>query len=210
MFDWDINAVFVLHPGTLSESSMKFLLLNPAVHFAQVLKECRAVIIAGGTMQPVRCFESSRDKQGRHSLCLIILKRGLWRFQTSNKSCCFPQEWERSASQSFRVVSGPFYNIAVLCGVFLLVFFMICPLYFLVFLINISVCRFLMYIIINSELRGVNLTQVIDVVDYIITSGVTRNRWWYKLTFLEISQESTRSVGCVLSIIFHISADMHI
>uniref|UniRef100_A0A3Q3M353 ATP-dependent DNA helicase DDX11 n=1 Tax=Mastacembelus armatus TaxID=205130 RepID=A0A3Q3M353_9TELE len=43
--------------GTLSESSIKFLLLNPAVHFAQVLKECRAVIIAGGTMQPVSDFK---------------------------------------------------------------------------------------------------------------------------------------------------------
>uniref|UniRef100_A0A3P9NF89 DEAD/H (Asp-Glu-Ala-Asp/His) box helicase 11 n=1 Tax=Poecilia reticulata TaxID=8081 RepID=A0A3P9NF89_POERE len=43
--------------GTLSESSVKFLLLNPAVHFAQVLKECRAVIIAGGTMQPVSDFK---------------------------------------------------------------------------------------------------------------------------------------------------------
>ncbi|XP_053175106.1 ATP-dependent DNA helicase DDX11 [Scomber japonicus] len=48
----------VLHrQGTLSESSVKFLLLNPAVHFAQVLKECRAVIIAGGTMQPVSDFK---------------------------------------------------------------------------------------------------------------------------------------------------------
>uniref|UniRef100_A0AAX7V306 Helicase ATP-binding domain-containing protein n=1 Tax=Astatotilapia calliptera TaxID=8154 RepID=A0AAX7V306_ASTCA len=38
-------------------SSVKFLLLNPAVHFAQVLEECRAVIIAGGTMQPVSDFK---------------------------------------------------------------------------------------------------------------------------------------------------------
>uniref|UniRef100_A0A8D3C6M0 DEAD/H (Asp-Glu-Ala-Asp/His) box helicase 11 n=1 Tax=Scophthalmus maximus TaxID=52904 RepID=A0A8D3C6M0_SCOMX len=41
----------------LNSSSVKFLLLNPAVHFAQVLKECRAVIIAGGTMQPVSDFK---------------------------------------------------------------------------------------------------------------------------------------------------------
>ncbi|XP_061677996.1 ATP-dependent DNA helicase DDX11 isoform X2 [Syngnathoides biaculeatus] len=48
----------VLHrQGNLSESSIKFLLLNPAVHFSQVLKECRAVIIAGGTMQPVSDFK---------------------------------------------------------------------------------------------------------------------------------------------------------
>uniref|UniRef100_A0A665VJA8 ATP-dependent DNA helicase DDX11 n=1 Tax=Echeneis naucrates TaxID=173247 RepID=A0A665VJA8_ECHNA len=39
------------------EGSVKFLLLNPAVHFAQVLKECRAVVIAGGTMQPVSDFK---------------------------------------------------------------------------------------------------------------------------------------------------------
>uniref|UniRef100_UPI0037E969B7 ATP-dependent DNA helicase DDX11 isoform X2 n=1 Tax=Semicossyphus pulcher TaxID=241346 RepID=UPI0037E969B7 len=49
--------VVVHKQGALSESSVKFLLLNPAVHFAQVLKECRAVIIAGGTMQPVSDFK---------------------------------------------------------------------------------------------------------------------------------------------------------
>ncbi|XP_061630214.1 ATP-dependent DNA helicase DDX11 [Phyllopteryx taeniolatus] len=49
--------VVIHRQGNLSESSVKFLLLNPAVHFAQVLKECRAVIIAGGTMQPVSDFK---------------------------------------------------------------------------------------------------------------------------------------------------------
>uniref|UniRef100_A0A8C7RUQ2 ATP-dependent DNA helicase DDX11 n=1 Tax=Oncorhynchus mykiss TaxID=8022 RepID=A0A8C7RUQ2_ONCMY len=48
----------VLHTqGNVAVSSMKFLLLNPAVHFSQVLKDCRAVIIAGGTMQPVSDFK---------------------------------------------------------------------------------------------------------------------------------------------------------
>ncbi|KAI4824927.1 hypothetical protein KUCAC02_020640 [Chaenocephalus aceratus] len=49
--------VVVQRQGTVSESSVKFLLLNPAVHFAQVLEQCRAVIIAGGTMQPVSDFK---------------------------------------------------------------------------------------------------------------------------------------------------------
>ncbi|XP_075408332.1 ATP-dependent DNA helicase DDX11 isoform X1 [Tenrec ecaudatus] len=48
--------VILSRQGTLSQSSLKFLLLNPAVHFAQVVKECRAVVIAGGTMQPVSDF----------------------------------------------------------------------------------------------------------------------------------------------------------
>nr|XP_003468022.2 ATP-dependent DNA helicase DDX11-like [Cavia porcellus] len=42
--------------GSLSQSSLKFLLLNPAVQFAQVMEECRAVVIVGGTMQPVSDF----------------------------------------------------------------------------------------------------------------------------------------------------------
>ncbi|XP_074489242.1 ATP-dependent DNA helicase DDX11 [Sebastes fasciatus] len=49
--------VVVHRQGTLSESSVKFLMLNPAVHFAQVLKQCRAVIVTGGTMQPVSDFK---------------------------------------------------------------------------------------------------------------------------------------------------------
>uniref|UniRef100_UPI00398E4C92 ATP-dependent DNA helicase DDX11 n=1 Tax=Pristiophorus japonicus TaxID=55135 RepID=UPI00398E4C92 len=49
--------VVVQRQGTVSQSSLKFLLLNPAVHFAEVVKECRAVVIAGGTMQPVADFK---------------------------------------------------------------------------------------------------------------------------------------------------------
>ncbi|XP_053111257.1 ATP-dependent DNA helicase DDX11 isoform X2 [Hemicordylus capensis] len=48
--------VILTRQGALAQSSLKFLLLNPAVHFSKVLKECRAVIIAGGTMQPVADF----------------------------------------------------------------------------------------------------------------------------------------------------------
>ena len=51
----------------LAESSVKFLLLNPAVHFAQVLRECRAVIIAGGTMQPVKSSSPHPPPQITHS-----------------------------------------------------------------------------------------------------------------------------------------------
>nr|XP_015208707.1 PREDICTED: probable ATP-dependent RNA helicase DDX11 [Lepisosteus oculatus] len=48
----------VIHKqGVLAQSSVKFLLLNPAIHFAAVLRDCRAVIVAGGTMQPVSDFK---------------------------------------------------------------------------------------------------------------------------------------------------------
>ena len=45
--------VIYLSTGRLSCSSLKFLLLNPAVHFTSVVREARAVVVAGGTMQPV-------------------------------------------------------------------------------------------------------------------------------------------------------------
>ncbi|XP_070554012.1 ATP-dependent DNA helicase DDX11-like isoform X2 [Ptychodera flava] len=41
----------------LSQSSIKFLLLNPAVHFSEIVEQCKAMVIAGGTMQPVSEFK---------------------------------------------------------------------------------------------------------------------------------------------------------
>ncbi|CAH2276371.1 ATP-dependent DNA helicase DDX11 isoform X2 [Pelobates cultripes] len=49
--------VIIQQQGTVAQSTLKFLMLNPAVHFAEVLKECRSVIIAGGTMQPISDFK---------------------------------------------------------------------------------------------------------------------------------------------------------
>ncbi|KAI7802478.1 ATP-dependent DNA helicase DDX11 isoform X1 [Triplophysa rosa] len=49
--------VVIQRQACLAQSSLKFLLLNAAVHFAQIVQESRAVIIAGGTMQPVTDFK---------------------------------------------------------------------------------------------------------------------------------------------------------
>ncbi|XP_073506396.1 ATP-dependent DNA helicase DDX11 [Phyllobates terribilis] len=49
--------VLVQLEGSVARSRLKFLMLNPAVHFAEVLQDCRSVIIAGGTMQPVSDFK---------------------------------------------------------------------------------------------------------------------------------------------------------
>ena len=40
-------------PVVPGQSKLKYLQLNPAVYFSSVLEEARAVVIAGGTMQPV-------------------------------------------------------------------------------------------------------------------------------------------------------------
>ena len=49
----DNSRVSVTLSGQLATSSFRFLLLNPTVHFEEIVRECRAVVVAGGTMQPV-------------------------------------------------------------------------------------------------------------------------------------------------------------
>ncbi|XP_045596543.2 ATP-dependent DNA helicase DDX11 [Procambarus clarkii] len=38
------------------KSSIKYLVLNPASHFHDIVKQCRSIIVAGGTMRPVSEF----------------------------------------------------------------------------------------------------------------------------------------------------------
>ncbi|CAL8296622.1 unnamed protein product, partial [Boreogadus saida] len=96
--------VVVHRQGTLSESSVKFLLLNPAVHFAQVLTECRAVIIAGGTMQPsVEVSLSEAPRRAPTELAVVCMLDGReyqngqqWTPQSDPCSTCTCQEGEVS------------------------------------------------------------------------------------------------------------------
>ncbi|XP_022825597.1 ATP-dependent DNA helicase DDX11 [Spodoptera litura] len=37
---------------------LKYLLLNPAEHFSEVVRQCRSVIVAGGTMEPISEFQA--------------------------------------------------------------------------------------------------------------------------------------------------------
>ncbi|XP_066286336.1 ATP-dependent DNA helicase DDX11-like isoform X2 [Branchiostoma lanceolatum] len=49
--------VVINKQARLSQSSLRFLLLNPALHFMDIVRQARAVIMAGGTMQPVSEFK---------------------------------------------------------------------------------------------------------------------------------------------------------
>ncbi|KAK2578682.1 hypothetical protein KPH14_012170 [Odynerus spinipes] len=48
--------IIVIPGSTVGQGIVKFLLLNPAAHFHDVVTETRAVILAGGTMEPVSEF----------------------------------------------------------------------------------------------------------------------------------------------------------
>ncbi|XP_011505013.1 PREDICTED: probable ATP-dependent RNA helicase DDX11 [Ceratosolen solmsi marchali] len=49
--------IFVVSESTIGEGCLKFLLLNPAAHFSDIVQEARAVILAGGTMEPMSEFK---------------------------------------------------------------------------------------------------------------------------------------------------------
>lgn len=54
--DRDGRIVLTRHT-LLKESTLKFLQMNPAVHFKDVLSQARSIVVAGGTMQPVEEFK---------------------------------------------------------------------------------------------------------------------------------------------------------
>ncbi|KAL0127028.1 hypothetical protein PUN28_005395 [Cardiocondyla obscurior] len=48
--------VCILPGTTIGQGIMKFLLLNPAAHFYDVVRDARSVVLAGGTMEPMSEF----------------------------------------------------------------------------------------------------------------------------------------------------------
>ncbi|XP_015115982.1 ATP-dependent DNA helicase DDX11 [Diachasma alloeum] len=48
--------IFVIPGRTLGQGVIKFLLMNPAAHFHDIVKEARSIILAGGTMEPISEF----------------------------------------------------------------------------------------------------------------------------------------------------------
>ncbi|XP_076635339.1 ATP-dependent DNA helicase DDX11 [Colletes latitarsis] len=48
--------ILVVPGSTVGQSFIKFLLLNPAAHFHDIVQDARAVILAGGTMAPMNEF----------------------------------------------------------------------------------------------------------------------------------------------------------
>ncbi|GFT17894.1 hypothetical protein NPIL_177951 [Nephila pilipes] len=48
--------ILVNKTSSLEQSSLKFLHLNPALHFKDIVQEARSIVLAGGTMQPVSEF----------------------------------------------------------------------------------------------------------------------------------------------------------
>ncbi|KPI91284.1 Putative ATP-dependent RNA helicase DDX11-like protein 8 [Papilio xuthus] len=51
------NGRVLIQRGEDNTSHLKYLLLNTAEHFADVVSQCRSVILAGGTMEPISEFQ---------------------------------------------------------------------------------------------------------------------------------------------------------
>ncbi|CAL1284082.1 unnamed protein product [Larinioides sclopetarius] len=55
-FPTNDGRILIHKESSMESSSLKFLHLNPASHFQDVVKEARAIVVAGGTMQPISEF----------------------------------------------------------------------------------------------------------------------------------------------------------
>ena len=49
--------ILVSTQGTLAKSTIKYILMNPASQFTDLVRDCRSIIVAGGTMQPISEFK---------------------------------------------------------------------------------------------------------------------------------------------------------
>ena len=50
--------------STVGGATVKYCLLDPASQFSELVRECRSVVVAGGTMQPVAEFEEQLFARG--------------------------------------------------------------------------------------------------------------------------------------------------
>ncbi|XP_048006864.1 ATP-dependent DNA helicase DDX11-like [Leguminivora glycinivorella] len=61
--DRSVNGRILVQSG--ESGLLKYLLLNPADHFSDVVKQCRSVILAGGTMEPISEFKDLLKSDGK-------------------------------------------------------------------------------------------------------------------------------------------------
>ncbi len=85
--DQDGRAIISIQDG---EAHLKFMMLNPGLHFNEIVEDARAVILAGGTMQPVkevvkRLFDQVESERIRIFSCGHVIPK-------ENLGCiCLPQ-----------------------------------------------------------------------------------------------------------------------
>ncbi|KPJ06016.1 Putative ATP-dependent RNA helicase DDX11-like protein 8 [Papilio machaon] len=70
------NGRVLIQRGEENTSQLKYLLLNTAEHFADVVSQCRSVILAGGTMEPISEFEGLLTNNSTELNRINIVKCG--------------------------------------------------------------------------------------------------------------------------------------
>lgn len=74
--------ILVNYDETTKESSMKFLLLDPSTPFEDIIRDCRSIVLAGGTMKPVdelvgQLFKNCKDRVEIHSFGHVVPRQSI-------------------------------------------------------------------------------------------------------------------------------------
>ncbi|CAG5041487.1 unnamed protein product [Parnassius apollo] len=70
------NGRVLVQRGNDSTAQLKYLLLNTAEHFADVVSQCRSVIVAGGTMEPISEFQALLTNNALEAERVNVVKCG--------------------------------------------------------------------------------------------------------------------------------------
>lgn len=79
---YDGGRIILNQDAGTSEMSLKFLLLDPSGPFDDIIKDCRSIILAGGTMKPTyelteQLFKSCKDRVEIHSFGHVVESKSI-------------------------------------------------------------------------------------------------------------------------------------
>lgn len=79
---YDDGRILITSDGTLENTIIKYLLLNPSSPFEEIKRDCRSIILAGGTMEPTfefteQLFKNCQDRVEIHSFGHVVPKESI-------------------------------------------------------------------------------------------------------------------------------------
>ncbi|XP_054717446.1 ATP-dependent DNA helicase DDX11-like, partial [Uloborus diversus] len=120
-FPTEDGRIILNRSTSMKESYLKFLHLNPASHFKDVVSEARSLILAGGTMQPISEFENlfinagvPREKISYFTCGHVIPPENLLAVGLANGPCESPLDFtfkNRQLPQTVKEIGSVLLNV---------------------------------------------------------------------------------------------------
>ena len=79
---YDGGRIIITQDAETSEMTIKYLLLDPSSPFEEIIKDCRSIVLAGGTMKPTsdlteQLFKSCKDRVEIHTYDHVVSSKSI-------------------------------------------------------------------------------------------------------------------------------------